>query len=195
MYVGLQKAPSYDRPNGRMDRVWHGPGSIVTGIPLVQAANLLRHEDEWADVTKLEEAARQTKAQAVLAQTEETLRTMKHQPIAPGATVGVASMSDEDLEAELERRKQAREAIAAGEAVETKADPAATRDTGTQSNAETQQLILSAMEAVATEASEDENRVEELLDEEGVPKIGAVIEKLGFSITEDEYRLALGAEA
>lgn len=193
MYVGLQQAPSYDRPNGRPDRVWHGPGSVVEGIPFVEAVNLVRHADEWLDVTDLNDQDRVKKAQAVVADSSERLRKLRNPPGSTAARDGLGAASDDELMAELERRKANQQKVAAASNIEPPTQP--TEES--RGTAEVlRQKIMDAAEAVATEAAEKGAGGAEMLDEDGIPKLSYVVERMGISVTAEEYRLALGlAEA
>lgn len=190
MYCGLQVAPCSDRPNGRPDRVWHGPGTIVDGIPTVQAANLLRHPTEWCDVTGLSPEDRVTKAQAVMAESKETRRALQNPPDSDNR--GLGGVSDDELLAELQRRQEAADQIDAGQQINAPTQAPVDDADAPADKGEAKNLILEAIEAVGARAEAGE---EDLLDDEGMPTLVAVQEQAGFSISEDELRDALGLAA
>lgn len=194
MYIGLQMVPSSDRPNNRPDRVWHGPGDVLGGIPPIQAAALLAHKDEWADVTHLVGAELLREQQAARSHTEERLRVLKNPVDAPNNKRGVAAATDDELEAELERRRVERVKIAGrSQQVATSISqqrPAPAVNTPDKSR----EAIIAAVERVMTRIGEKPDLSAELLSEEGVPTFVAVQEEVGYPIHEVEYRVALGLE-
>lgn len=188
MYVGLQFSPSQDRPNNRPDRVWNGPGDVVVGVPPIQAHALCQHKDEWQDVTTLSDPDLLKAQRAARASSEERVRVLKNPKDAPNNRGFVAAMSDEDLEAELERRRDARGEMAqAPNPSKLTAPPTKRKPKG---EAQLAEQIGGAVERVITKSSVDKETT--LLDEEGVPTLAAVQEELGYSLSEDEYRNALG---
>lgn len=191
MYVGNQLAPSYDRPNGRPDRVWHGPGDTVEGIPPIQAAALCRHSDEWEDVTRIATDTKSlvAKAAAVRAEAEDRVRKLKNPVDAPNNLRNVDSFTTEQLKAELARRNEIDEVAASGPKQKAQ-EPANSGKKGKpKSEPSLVKAIQSAVEVVSTKVAAGGE--ETMLDENGVPTLEAVNEVLGYQITEDEYKHAL----
>lgn len=217
MYVGLQMVPSSDRPNARPDRVWNGPGDVVEGIPPLQAYELCKHTDEWRDVTKLEGAALVQAQKDARNESAERLRVLKNPKGLPNPVRTVEGASEDELQAELDRRRAARApAKAQAEKGITPAAPAipekelpTTDQKGKgkkgaakkpvedglavhKTDANLTNLANEAVERILARISADPDLEKQLLTEDGLPTHAALQEELKFAITADEYKVALG---
>lgn len=190
MYIG-SKELRQDRVNpGYLTRVWHGTGAVVTGISEPQAAALCRHPDEYVDVTDLD--AQQLAARAAQAKQdviEARRRALNHGTTPQGRLMDYAS--DEELEAELLRRRKAK-LDALGQPAQSMQDDTKRVDPNQGAKRNAPQLaerVAQAIEEIATRGNADD------LDDGGVPKRAAVEAIIGMTLTEDEYREALGDTA
>lgn len=190
MYIGLQlDSPVRDRPNGRPDREWHGPGSVVADIPTIQASKLLLHSKEWEDVSKLVEVDLTKRAAAAKAHSEERVRASRQGN--GSAAVNVRAIPTDILKAELDRRLGAQADIDAGEGVEGRSDIETQPKTeGANARASDERFVIEKiLESVETIMEREGN--DDSLDESGLPTLEAVQEVVGFSLNQDEYARAL----
>lgn len=196
MYIG-RKTRKYDSVNQNMNRVWTGAGTICEDIPVVQAANLTSHKDEFIDVTGMSPEELELRARQAVNDAEESVRKahalgrLKSNGGAAGTLVEFAT--DEELRAELDRRNSQRN-LAEQTVQVVKATPAeqTLQELSKKQRADESFLaerIPAAIDDVLGKASA------ELLDDDGLPLKSAIEESLGFSISEDDYARALDTTA
>jgi hypothetical protein len=191
LYLG--NGEQFDNINGMVSRKWRGPGDIIDGISPMQSDKLCAHA-EFEDVTELAEkdpvklAARVAKAKA---DADEKRRKSRRPETKDGRILEYAS--DEDIEAELSRRRKAR-AIQENPAAQPIAGGAGQKKKNSKKGKpekpkEDANLKEAIDEAIASLVGNED------AFESGVPKREFIEGALGFSITEDEYVDALGGQA
>jgi hypothetical protein len=222
MYIGLKQLRD-DRPNARPDRTWAGAGSVVHGIPSVQASKLLVHDDEFIDVTALaaneDELIAKAKEVRELAhrRKQELTSAVSHRNANADVAALITRIDNALFVEELQRRIDqgilkedempawpALERANKGKSAAAKAKaPGQQKKAGKQDDSkdkpdedkpgnadEVQTAILEAVTAIV-EAPDNA----ELLDDDGIPTLEAVTERLGYSISEEEFKAALGSLA
>lgn len=187
MYIGSKKE-KYDNVNGNITRRWQGAGDIVDEIPKLQGAKLVAHKDEFIDVTVLDEKARIARAGKAKADVDALMRKVRSGNTSGGTLLSYAT--DEDLEAEFERRRAEKKAAKGGEPADKKAKAASGTATapGMREGKEAVEKIRIALEAVVTRQSADD------VDKEGKIKKSAVEEVLGFPVSDAAFAEAMGID-
>lgn len=182
MYIGT-KARKDDRANMILNRVWHGPGTVVDGIPPVQASKLLQHPDEFVDVTDLTEEQLAARSARAIAEAEEKRRLARSPGAAAVGGVLLEYATEEQIIAELERRKRLdvlRQQAPADKPSQEEGAPQR-RDA-----LFVKDKINEAIDKILQEGDSS------MLDDAGVPTREAVQEIVGFPISADEYADAIG---
>lgn len=187
MYIGLQLADSYDRPNNDMSRVWRGPGDVVGEVPSIAAQKLCVHEDEWEDVTAMSEPQRDAYAKKIRARAETKRREMMN-PVGVSQGRNVDALSTDELEAELARRKALEKDANSAAPTPTKGKSKAKAVDKPKDDVKLNELILAAVETVMHKAKDDESLAAELLDDDKVPTLAAVQEETGIPLTEEDRK-------
>jgi hypothetical protein len=186
MYLG-NKSMKFDNVNGVAERKWHGPGAVVTGISPMQADKLCSYKEEFLDVTPLTEKEVAARAAKARADSEDRVRKL-HRSSGPTGAVMLEYATDEQIQAELARRRKV-----AGIQEAAPADPKPPKGKATgKEKSKSQKAITEAVEEALGKLLE-KNNADDFKD--GIPTKVAVERELGFSLTDDEYSIALGAKA
>lgn len=189
MYLG-NKREKWDNVNGVVTRKWMGPGSVVTGITPVQADKLIQHADEFVDVTALGDKELLARAAKARADSEAKKRAL-HQPDGGPGQVLLEYATDEQIAAEIKRRQDyigiQKSAPADPKPKDSKKNPKG------NPKAERDQKNINEQVEMAVGKLLEKNNPDDFKD--GMPTLEAVVGVIGFSISEDEYAIALGGNA
>jgi hypothetical protein len=190
MYLG-NKSMKFDNVNGIPERKWNGPGGVATGISQMQADKLCAHKEEFLDVTGMTEKEVLLRASKARADSEERVRKL-HRSTGPEGAVMLEYATDEQLQAEIDRRRKMR-----GIQDAAPPDPVVGKNKGGSKKPATEK---SKSQKMLTEAVEetlgkllDKNDPDDFKD--GIPTKVAVERELGFQLTDDEFAISLGSKA
>lgn len=186
MYVG-RKPRKIDNVTKVPGRVWNGIGDVVK-VTAMEAVALAQHPAIWTDVTGWPEAKRIK----TVAELQEQIRAEKRKLV---TKVSLDVASEEQLERELERRRELRAAMPPlTESAPSDIPPVSPNEVNDDDTGDPAERPLSPAEVqseiVGAILTLDPGHPEKF-DKNGNPTVQAVQEVLGYDITPAELKAAL----